>query len=400
MEDVVITGAVRTAAGRYIGALKDIPPEILGSIAIREAIRRSNLDPATVDEVIMGNVLQTNDAPNLARVAALWADVPITVPAYTVHRQCGSGLQAVNNGVMQIQTGNAEIVVAGGAESMTRAPYYFAEARFGFRSGHVQLLDPFVRNSERAAPPEKFGAMNMGLTAENLAAKYGISRGEQDAFALRSHQKAVAAIHEGKFKEEVVPVPVPQGKGKGPLLFDTDEHPRPDSSLEGLGRLNPAFKKDGTVTPGNSSGMNDAAAAVVLMGERKAAALGLEPLGRVVSFAAAGVEPGIMGIGPVPASRQALAKAGLTMDRIDLIELNEAFAAQALAVLKEWGMADDPRVNVNGGGIALGHPIGATGAKLLTTLLYELRRRKGRYGLVTLCIGGGMGIATVVERLS
>ncbi|HEY3313712.1 MAG TPA: acetyl-CoA C-acetyltransferase [Bacillota bacterium] len=398
MEDVVITSAVRTAAGRYIGALRDIPPEILGSIAVREAIHRSGIDPGAVDEIIMGNVLQTNDAPNLARVAALWADVPITVPAYTVHRQCGSGLQAVVNGAMQIQTGNADIVVAGGAESMTRAPYYFAEARLGFRLGHVQLLDPFVRNSERAAPPEKFGAMNMGLTAENLAEKYHTTRQEQDAFAVASHQKAVAAIREGRFKDEIVPVPVPQ-KGKEPLSFDTDEHPRPDSSLEGLGRLSPAFKKDGTVTPGNSSGMNDAAAAVVLMSATRAAALGLTPMARVVSFAAAGVEPSIMGIGPVPACQKALDKARLTMDDIDLVELNEAFAAQALAVLKEWRMVDDPRVNVNGGGIALGHPLGATGAKLLTTIIHELRRRNARYGLVTLCIGGGMGIAAVVERV-
>jgi len=394
---VVIVSAVRTAVGRFGGALREVPPEKLGARVMVEALARAGLEGRELSEVIMGCVLQTSDAPNLARVAALWAGIPVEVPAYTVHRQCGSGLQAVISGAQAIICGDARVVLAGGAESMSRAPYYVNEMRWGARLGHVTFYDPFVRNAESCSPTELFGYVNMGLTAENLASRYAISREEQDAFALASHRKAVVALSEGRFREQVVPVPVPQPRGGEPLLFDRDEAPRPDTSMEALSRLPPVFKKDGTVTAGNSCPMNDGAAAVVLMPADLAESRGLEPLGRVVSWGVAGVDPRYMGIGPVPATRLALERARLDLDQIDVIELNEAFAAQALAVLKELGLEGDPRVNPNGGAIALGHPVGATGAILLVKLLYEMRARGARRGLVTLCIGGGMGIALVVE---
>ena len=397
MTPVVIVSAVRTAVGRFGGALREVPPEKLGARVMVEALARAGLEGRELSEVIMGCVLQTSDAPNLARVAALWAGIPVEVPAYTVHRQCGSGLQAVISGAQAIICGDARVVLAGGAESMSRAPYYVNEMRWGARLGHVTFYDPFVRSAESCSPTELFGYVNMGLTAENLASRYAISREEQDAFALASHRKAVVALSEGRFREQVVPVPVPQPRGGEPLLFDRDEAPRPDTSMEALSRLPPVFKKDGTVTAGNSCPMNDGAAAVVLMPADLAESRGLEPLGRVVSWGVAGVDPRYMGIGPVPATRLALERARLDLDQIDVIELNEAFAAQALAVLKELGLEGDPRVNPNGGAIALGHPVGATGAILLVKLLYEMRARGARRGLVTLCIGGGMGIALVVE---
>lgn len=397
MTPVVIVSAVRTAVGRFGGALREVPPEKLGARVMVEALARAGLEGRELSEVIMGCVLQTSDAPNLARVAALWAGIPVEVPAYTVHRQCGSGLQAVISGAQAIICGDARVVLAGGAESMSRAPYYVNEMRWGARLGHVTFYDPFVRNAESCSATELFGYVNMGLTAENLASRYAISREEQDAFALASHRKAVVALSEGRFREQVVPVPVPQPRGGEPLLFDRDEAPRPDTSMEALSRLPPVFKKDGTVTAGNSCPMNDGAAAVVLMPADLAESRGLQPLGRVVSWGVAGVDPRYMGIGPVPATRLALERARLDLDQIDVIELNEAFAAQALAVLKELGLEGDPRVNPNGGAIALGHPVGATGAILLVKLLYEMRARGARRGLVTLCIGGGMGIALVVE---
>ncbi|MBC7339745.1 MAG: thiolase family protein [Firmicutes bacterium] len=399
MTPVVIVSAVRTAVGRFGGALREVPPEKLGARVMTEALARAGVEGRELGDVIMGCVLQTNEAPNLARVAALWAGIPVEVPAYTVHRQCGSGLQAVISGAQAIMCGEARVVLAGGAESMSRAPYYVNEMRWGARLGHVTFYDPFVRNAESCSPTELFGYVNMGLTAENLAEKYGISREEQDAFALASHRKAVVALTEGRFRDQVVAVPVPQPKGKEPLLFDRDEAPRPDTSMEALSRLAPAFKKDGTVTAGNSCPMNDGAAAVVLMPADLAESRGLEPLGRVVSWAVAGVDPRYMGIGPVPATRLALERARLSLDQIDVIELNEAFAAQSLAVLKELALVGDPRVNPNGGAIALGHPVGATGAILLVKVLYEMRARGARRGLVTLCIGGGMGIALVVEAV-
>lgn len=399
MTPVVIVSAVRTAVGRFGGALREVPPEKLGARVMTEALARAGVEGRELGDVIMGCVLQTNEAPNLARVAALWAGIPVEVPAYTVHRQCGSGLQAVISGAQAIMCGEARVVLAGGAESMSRAPYYVNEMRWGARLGHVTFYDPFVRNAESCSPTELFGYVNMGLTAENLAEKYGISREEQDAFALASHRKAVVALTEGRFRDQVVAVPVPQPKGKEPLLFDRDEAPRPDTSMEALSRLAPAFKKDGTVTAGNSCPMNDGAAAVVLMPADLAESRGLEPLGRVVSWAVAGVDPRYMGIGPVPATRLALERARLSLGQIDVIELNEAFAAQSLAVLKELALVGDPRVNPNGGAIALGHPVGATGAILLVKVLYEMRARGARRGLVTLCIGGGMGIALVVEAV-
>ena len=395
-----IVGAARTATGRFAGALKDIPVEQLAAVPMKEAIGRAGLDPVLLDDVILGNALQTNDAPNVARVAALVAGIPIEVPAYTVHRQCGSGLQAVVSAAQAVAAGDARAVLAGGVENMTRAPYYTNDLRFGARAGHVTFYDPFVRNTERCAPVDVYGPWNMGLTAENLAEKYGISREEQDLFAAESQRKGIGAVAAGVFREEIVPVSVPQGKGKPAVLFTTDETPRPDTTAEGLARLQPAFKKDGTVTAGNSCSLSDGAAAVVVVSEDLLDASKATPLARIVSYAVSGVDPRVMGIGPVPATRRALERAGLTLDQLDLIELNEAFAAQSLAVLKELGLAGDPRVNVNGGAIALGHPIGATGVKLLTTLVYSLRRVHGRYGLVTLCIGGGMGIAMVVEALT
>lgn len=399
MTPVVIVSAVRTAVGRFGGALREVPPEKLGARVMTEALARAGVEGRELGDVIMGCVLQTSEAPNLARVAALWAGIPVEVPAYTIHRQCGSGLQAVISGAQAIMCGDARVVLAGGAESMSRAPYYVNEMRWGARLGHVTFYDPFVRNAESCSPTELFGYVNMGLTAENLAERYAISREEQDAFALASHRKAVVALTEGRFRDQVVAVPVPQPKGKEPLPFDRDEAPRPDTSMEALARLAPAFKKDGTVTAGNSCPMNDGAAAVVLMPADLAESRGLEPLGRVVSWAVAGVDPRYMGIGPVPATRLALERARLSLDQIDVIELNEAFAAQSLAVLKELGLVGDPRVNPNGGAIALGHPVGATGAILLVKLLYEMGARGARRGLVTLCIGGGMGIALVVEAV-
>ncbi len=405
-----IVGAARTATGRFAGALKDISVEQLAAVPMKEAIWRAGLEPALLDDVILGNALQTNDAPNVARVAALVAGIPIEVPAYTVHRQCGSGLQAVVSAAQAIAAGDARAVLAGGVENMTRAPYYTNDLRFGARAGHVTFYDPFVRNTERCAPVEVYGQWNMGLTAENLAEKHGISREDQDRFAADSQRKGAAAVTAGVFHQEIVPVSVPQGKGKPPALFAVDETLRPDTTAEGLARLQPAFRKDGTVTAGNSCPLSDGAAAVVVVSEemlRGGASEGegvgngglAHPLARIVSYAVSGVDPRVMGIGPVTATRRALERAGLTLDHIDLIELNEAFAAQSLAVLKELGLTGDPRVNASGGAIALGHPIGATGAKLLTTLVYALRRTRGRYGLVTLCIGGGMGIAMVVEAL-
>lgn len=411
---MVITSAARTAVGRLGGALRDIPAEKLAAIVIAEALRRSRLVAADgvnvkadrVDEVVLGSVLQSSEAPNIARVASLLAGLPVEVPAYTVHRQCGSGLQAVAESMMAIRCGTGDVYVAGGTESMSTAPYYITGGRYGYRLGHGAIYDPFVRNSERSAPEERFGRWNMGLTAENLASKYGISRAEQDEFAAWSQEKAGRALSAGVFSEEIVPIPLP-GKKSGPrqsqtedqvqAFFAVDEQPRPGTTAESLAALPPAFKPNGTVTAGNSCGLNDGAAAVVVMSGRRADELGLEPLAEVLSVAVAGVDPREMGIGPVPAARKALALAGVSFAELAFIELNEAFAAQALSVQREWGDPGGVRLNVNGGAIALGHPVGATGAKLLTTLIYSLRRRGGGLGLATLCIGGGQGIAAIVR---
>lgn len=395
MQEAVIVGGVRTAIGRVGGTLKDVDVDFLAAKVIREVLNRTGVSDNAVDEVIFGHTKQSSDNPNLARLALLRAGMPIEVPAYTVHRQCGSGLTAVNNAVQSLWCGTADVVLAGGAESMSTAPYYLRQARYGYRMGPGEIIDSNTESQPRCQPIETYGRLTMGLTAENLADKYQISRTEQDEFALMSQERASRAIREGVFKKEIVPYEIPSKKGT--IVFDTDEHPR-ETTMEALGNLEPVFKKGGSVTAGNSSGRNDAAAAVILMSASKAKAMGLKPLARVVSFAAKGVPPEIMGIGPVPATQAALKDAGLTLEQMDRIELNEAFAAQSLAVFRELGL-DPEKTNVNGGAIALGHPLGATGTIILVKLLNELQRTGGRYGLATLCIGGGQGISTIVENL-
>jgi len=394
MNEVVIVSAVRTAGGRIGGAIKDVQADDLAVVVIKEAMQRAGIEPECVDEVVFGQTKQSADSANLARVAALRAGLPVEVPAYTVMRQCGSGLQAVHNAAQAIMTGLADVVVAGGTESMSNAPYYMRGARYGFRSGNTVLVDSNTESQPRSQPVEVYGNLTMGLTAENLAEKYGILREEQDAFALRSQERAFAAIEDGRFAEEIVPVEVPQKKGPA-VIFETDEHPR-RTSMEQLANLPAVFKQGGSVTAGNSSGRNDGAACLVLMSAAEAEKRGIEPMVFVRGQGVAGVPPEIMGIGPAPASRKALAVAGISLEDVDLIELNEAFSAQSLAVIKELGL-DQEIVNVNGGAIALGHPLGCSGARILTTLLHEMGRRRTRYGLATLCIAGGQGIATVVE---
>lgn len=392
--DVVIVSAVRTALGRVGGSLKDVQPEELGRVVVSAAVARAGVAPADVDEVILGQTKQSADAANLARVAALKAGFPVEVPAYTVMRQCGSGLQAVHNAVQAIRCGEAEIVVAGGVESMSLAPYYLRGARFGFVSGNTVVVDSNTESQPRSQPYEVYGDLTMGLTAENLAEKYGISRAEQDEYALRSQERAFAAIEGGRFRDEIVPVRVPARKGP-PVVFDTDEFPR-RTSLEQLAALKPVFKEGGSVTAGNSSGRNDGAACLVLMSAATARERGIAPLATVRAQAVAAVDPRFMGIGPAPATRKALARAGLGLSDIGLIEVNEAFAAQTLAVVRELGL-DQEILNVNGGAIALGHPLGCSGARILTTLLYEMRRRGTQLGLAAICIAGGQGMATIVE---
>ena len=394
MNDVVIVSAVRTALGRVGGSIKDVQPEDLATVVMLAAVERAGIEPASVDEVIIGQTKQSADAANLARVAALKAGFPVEVPAYTVMRQCGSGLQAVQSAVQAIRSGEAEIVVAGGVESMSLAPYYLRGARFGFLSGNTVVVDSNTESQPRSQPYEVYGDLTMGLTAENLAERYDISREEQDDFALESQERAWRAIESGRFRDEIVPVEVPVRKGP-PLVFDTDEHPR-RTSLEKLAALRPVFKEGGSVTAGNSSGRNDGGACLVLMSADAARARTLRPLATVRGQAVAAVDPRIMGIGPAPASRKALERAGLALSDIGLVEVNEAFAAQSLAVVKELGL-DREILNVNGGAIALGHPLGCSGARILTTLLHEMRRRGTRYGLAGICVAGGQGMATVVE---
>ena len=388
MDDAVILAAVRTAVARVGGALREVPVERLGAAVVAEALRRAGAEAGEVEDVILGNVL--GGGGNLARLVGLEAGLPVEVPGMTVDRQCGSGLQALCLASDRVAAGGGEVIVAGGAESMTRAPFLME------RPGAAYPRTPprFLRFQ---LAPDRVGNPSMGTTAENVAKKFGVSREDQDRFALQSHQRACAAIAEGRFREQILPVPVPAGRGEQ-VAFAIDEHPRPDTSFEKLGRLQPAFEAGGTVTAGNASGVNDGAAALVLTSGRRAAAASVRPLGRVVAWAVAGVDPNLMGLGPIPAVPKALRRAGLTLDQIDLIECNEAFASQSLACIRELGM-DPERVNVNGGAIALGHPLGATGAILTVKLLAELSRRGARYGLVTACIGGGQGIAAVVERI-
>ncbi|GAA5134301.1 acetyl-CoA C-acetyltransferase [Alloalcanivorax gelatiniphagus] len=392
MQDVVIVAATRTAIGRFQGGLADQPATRLGEIVVRRLLADTGVDPATVSEVILGQVLTAGAGQNTARQTSIQAGLPQEVPALTINKVCGSGLKAVHLGSQAIRCGEADVVIAGGQENMSLAPYVLPKARTGLRMGHASLVDSMIQDGLWDA----FNDYHMGITAENLAEKYGLTRDQQDEFAAASHRKAADAIESGRFKNEITPVEVPQRKGE-PKIVDTDEQPRADTTADSLGGLRPAFKKDGTVTAGNASALNDGAAVVMLMSEARANQLGLPILARLAGQASAGVDPAIMGIGPVSATRRCLERAGWSLDQVDLIEANEAFAAQSLAVGKELGW-DQSKVNVNGGAIALGHPIGASGCRVLVTLLHEMQRRDVKKGLATLCIGGGQGVALAVER--
>jgi len=394
MKDVVIVGAARTAIGTFGGSLKGVPARKLGAIVIKEALNRAGVKPEQVEEVIMGNVLQGGLGQNVARQMSLDAGLPVEVPAMTINKVCGSGLRAVELAAQIIKAGDADIIVAGGAENMSATAYAIPSARWGQRMFDGKMVDMMVNDGLWDA----FNGYHMGITAENVAEQWGLTREQLDEFSLASQQKAEAAIKSGAFKEEIVPVEIPQRKGD-PIIFDTDEHPKFGSSLEKMAKLKPAFKKDGgVVTAANASGINDSGAAVVVMSAEKAAELGIKPLVKIVSYASGGVDPKIMGVGPVPASTKALEKAGLTIADMDLYEANEAFAAQSLAVGKELGF-DPEKLNLKGGAIALGHPIGASGCRILITLIYEmLERPEVKKGLATLCIGGGMGTACIVEK--
>ena len=400
MKNLVITGAARTAVGAYLGSLKTVEAQDLGAAVIKEAALRSGISLDQLNQVIMGDVY--GYTPNVARCAALLAGVPEEVPAYTVDRQCASSLQAVQSACYEISAGEADIIIAGGVETMSRMTYYLPpSARYEpFRLGDKPLYDTFNHGVTIVQPQALYPDTNMGITAENVAELYNITREEMDAFALDSQRKAKLAQDTGKFKEEIVPFEVKSRRGS--FVMDTDEHPKPDTTLESLASLHPAFKKDGIVTAGNASGMNDGASAVVVMREEKAQELSCKPLVRILTTTSAGVNPRFMGLGPVPAIRKALKKTGLTLEDMDLIELNEAFAAQSLGCLKELGMDMGTelyrRVNVNGGAIALGHALANSGTRLITTLIYEMKRRQVRYGLASLCIGGGQGMAIIVEN--
>ena len=391
--EAVIISACRTPIGSFGGALKDLSAADLGAVAIREALVRASIAAGDIGDVILGCVLQAGAGMNVARQAALKAGIPVDVPAETVNRVCGSGLQAVAHGVEALRTGYVKAVVAGGTESMSNAPYLLTGARWGYRMGNAEAIDSMLSEGLTCA----INACHMGITAEEVASRFNISRADQDAFSAESQRRAAAAIQNGSFKDEIVAVHVPQRKGD-PVRVDVDEYPRAGTTAEKLSGLKAAFTKDGTVTAGNASGINDGAAALVLTSRDTAREMGTPPMARILSYAATGVDPKIMGIGPISAVRLALERAGLGLPQIDLFELNEAFAAQSLAVMRELGV-DPAKANVNGGAIALGHPIGASGARVLTTLLYALKARKLRYGVASLCIGGGMGIAMVIEAL-
>jgi acetyl-CoA C-acetyltransferase len=391
MEDVVIVAAGRTAVGKFGGTLSKIPAADLGAHVIKNLLAQIGLDPASVNEVIMGQVLTAGNGQNPARQATIKAGLPNMVPAFTVGKVCGSGLKATHLAAQAIKCGDADIIVAGGMENMSASPHVLNGSREGFRMGDAKLVDTMIVDGLW----DVFNQYHMGVTAENVAKKFEISRAEQDEFALRSQQKAEAAQKEGKFKDEIIPLEIPSKKGA--IVFDTDEYPKHGSSLEALSSLRPAFNKEGSVTAGNASGLNDGAAAVVMMSASKARELGLKPIVRIKAYASSGLDPSIMGMGPVSATRLCLQKAGWSHEDVDLMEINEAFAAQAIAVNKEMGW-DTSKINVNGGAIALGHPIGASGARVLVTLLHEMVRRDAKRGLASLCIGGGMGVALAVER--
>ncbi len=396
MKKIVITEPLRTAIGSFGGALKNLSTAQLGSTVVKEILNRTNINPKEVDDCIMGNILSAGQGMNISRQVAIESGLPIETPAYTINRACGSGVQTIALAAQAIKAGDADTVIAGGVENMNQAPYYLTGARYGYRLSTPK--DGIVDGMLRDGLMDVFNDYHMGVTAENLAEQYDISREEQDEFAYKSQMKTKAAMDSGRFKDEIVPVLIPQRKSD-PLSFDTDEHPRGDTTIEALSKLKAAFKKEGTVTAGNASGINDGSAAVLVTSEEKANDLGLKPAASIVSYAVAGVDPSIMGIGPVPAMQKALDKAGLSLDDIDLFELNEAFAAQSLAVLRDMPMPEE-KFNVNGGAIALGHPVGASGTRLVVTLLHEMQKRDdAKLGLATLCIGGGMGIAMIFEKL-
>ncbi|MHC1681647.1 MAG: acetyl-CoA C-acetyltransferase [Clostridiaceae bacterium] len=393
MREVVIASAVRTAVGAFGGSLKDVSAADLGATVIKEAVKRAGINGEIVEEVIMGNVIGAGLGQNVARQCSVKSGLPEAIPSMTINKVCGSGLRAVSLAYQMIQSGDADVVVAGGTENMSLAPYVLNSARWGQRMGNGSLVDTMIND----ALTDAFYGYHMGITAENIAEKFSLTKEEQDAFAASSQQKAEKAVKEGRFKDEIVPVVIPQRKGE-PKVFDTDEFPRFGTTAESLGKLRPAFKKDGTVTAGNASGINDGAAAFVVMSAEKAAELGVKPLAKIVAWGSMGLDPQIMGYGPVVATKKALERANLTMEDIDLIESNEAFAAQSLAVAKDLNF-DMNKVNVNGGAIAIGHPVGASGGRILTTLLYEMEKRDVKRGLATLCIGGGQGTALIVERV-
>ena len=397
MREVAIVSPVRTAVGSFGGALKDISAAELASTLIKETLDRSGVDPAKVDDVILGHGYPSGENPAIGRLASLKAGLPIEVPGYQLDRRCSSGLQAILNASMLVQTENADVVIAGGVESMSTAEFYSNESRWGARFGSVTFHDRLARARETISPEERFGVISgMIETAENLAKQYEIPREEQDAYALRSHQRAVAAAESGKFQKEIVPIPIPQRRGD-PVNFDTDEGPRADTSTEALGRLRPIMP-DGTVTAGNASSQNDAASVCLIVAADKLDELGLTAMGYLRGWAVTGCHPAYMGIGPVSAVAKVMGKLDLSLADMDVIELNEAFAAQVLAVLREWKLPNEDNLNVNGSGISLGHPIAATGARIMTTLLHEMERRDARWGLETMCVGGGQGVAAVFER--
>lgn len=390
MKEVVIVSAVRTAVGSFNGSLANVPAVEQGAIVIKEALKRAGVSPEMVDEVFMGNVLQAGLGQNPARQAAMKAGIPEEVPSLTINKVCGSGLRTVTLAAQTILAGDNDIVVAGGMENMSQAPYLLDKARFGYRMGDGKIVDSMIKDGLWCA----FNDYHMGITAENVAEKYNVTRQDQDEFSLSSQKKAVEAIEKGYFKDEIVPVTIPSKKGD--IIFDTDEFPRKDASIENLAKLKGAFKKEGTVTAGNASGINDGAAAFVVMSAEKAKELGIKPMAKIISYASVGVDPAIMGIGPIYASQKSLEKANLNLSDIDLFEANEAFAAQAVAVGKELNIPSE-KLNITGGAIAIGHPIGASGARILVTLLHGLKREKKKLGLATLCIGGGQGVAAIVE---
>jgi acetyl-CoA C-acetyltransferase len=392
MHQAVIVSAVRTPVGSFGKSLKAVSAIDLGVTALKEAMKRAGLEPAQIDEVILGNVLQAGLGQNPARQVGIHSGIPQEVSAFTVNKVCASGLKSVCLAAQAVTVGDADVIAAGGIENMSRTPYGLNNARWGARMGDSAMVDLMIVDGLQ----DVFNGYHMGITAENVAAKFGVSRRDQDEFSAASQQKAEAAIKSGRFKDEIVPVELPRSKG-GPVIFDTDEHPRFGTTYEALAKLKPAFKPDGTVTAGNSSGINDGAAVIIVMSEKKARELGIEPMAFIRGYGSSGVDPAIMGIGPIRASRKALERAGWKPGDLDLIEANEAFASQAIVVNREMGW-DTSRVNVNGGAVALGHPIGASGARILTTLLYEMRKRDAQKGLATLCIGGGQGMAIAVER--